>query len=158
MRALIYKWISSDVWNIVSAKVQTKIDIVLNKPETILLVDDEPMVVALVGTVLDREGYRVVRAVGSEAALEWAECPGESPDLLLTDVTMPVLTGPRLAEAIRNAHPAAKILFMTAHSANGDHDYGIPANADVIRKPFRVAELVERVRLALAPRSAAAAC
>jgi DNA-binding response OmpR family regulator len=130
----------------------------LSKPQTILLVDDEPMVLDLIGTVLDREGYRVLRTEDPTAALQLATGRDGGPDLLLTDVTMPALNGPGLANAIRSTHPATKILFMTAHSANGDLDYGIPHDADVIRKPFRIGELVERVRLALEVRTSAATC
>lgn len=127
-------------------------------PQTILLVDDEPMVVSLVATVLDREGYSVVPTSDPAAALELVTGPGVAPDLLLTDVTMPGLAGPLLASAIRISHPSARVLFMTAHSSGADCEYGIPVNADVLRKPFRIPELVERVKLALATCSTAAAC
>ena len=116
------------------------------------------MVVSLVATVLDREGYHVVRTSNPAAALELAVGSGGAPDLLLTDVTMPGLNGPLLASAIQITYPSAKVLFMTAHSSGADCEHGIPRDADVLRKPFRIPELVERVKWALESRSAAAAC
>jgi DNA-binding response OmpR family regulator len=131
------------------------------KPQNILLVDDEPMVLSLLATVLDRAGYRVTSAVDAMDALELAARPDGAPDLLLTDVTMPGLNGPLLARAILHRSPCTRILFMTGHPAVGEGESGIPRGADVLRKPFRVGELVERVRLALeaeAETAAAAAC
>lgn len=114
--------------------------------------------VSLVGTVLEREGYRVVCTTNPQAALRLAADPTRKPDLLMTDVTMPELTGPGLAKAVQDACPAARILFMTAHYPSAYREHGIPPDADVLRKPFRIGELVERVRMALAERKAVAAC
>jgi len=115
-------------------------------------------VLSLVGTVLEREGYRVVCTSDPSAALKLAAGSGGPPDLLLTDVIMPGVCGPLLAQSFREAFPGARILYMTAHSSGMDRDHGIPPGADVLRKPFRIRELVERVRMALEHRSAAAAC
>ena len=159
VRAVDNNSVYSDGSNSNSESFTTKINLILaRKPQTILLVDDEPMVVALVGTVLDREGYRVMRAGSPFNALELAEGPDGAPDLLLTDITMPLLNGPLLARAVQRAYPATRILFMTAQWPDVDGDLGIPQDADVLRKPFRLPELVERVRMALAERPATAAC
>lgn len=116
------------------------------------------MVLSLVATVLGREGYRVTRAADPIDALELAARPDNTPDLLLTDVMMPGLTGPLLARAIQRKSPGIRILFMTGHAPPDDVENGIPCGADVLRKPFHLGELVERVRLALEPQAAAAAC
>lgn len=115
------------------------------------------MVLSLVATVLDRAGYLVTRAADATDALELAASPDGAPDLLLTDVTMPGLTGPLLARAIQRRSPETRILFMTGHVSGMAGENGIPRGADVLRKPFRLGELVERVRLALEP-AAPAAC
>lgn len=152
-------WFHRAIRDSVNAKILTKIDpVLLNRPQRILLVDDEPTVLSLVATVLGREGYQVIHAVNPIEALRLAALPDGAPDLLLTDVIMPGLTGPLLARAIQRASPGTRILFMTGHAPAGDGNTGIPWDADVLRKPFRVGELVERVRLALEPRTIAAAC
>jgi CheY-like chemotaxis protein len=105
----------------------TKIDSVLSSNlHKILLVDDEPMVLSLVATVLGREGYQVARAVDPMDALELAARPDGAPDLLLTDVIMPGLPGPLLARAIQRGSPGTRILFMTGHAPAGDGENEIP--------------------------------
>jgi DNA-binding response OmpR family regulator len=121
-----------------------------------MVVDDEPMVISLVTTVLDREGFRTVGTSDPMGALEVAADPTVKPDLLLTDVTMPLLNGPVLARLIQRDLPGTRILFMTAHSPSLDEEHGIPYGADILRKPFRVGELLERVRRALGMQSSAA--
>ena len=116
------------------------------------------MVLALVVTVLDREGYRVTRAENPLQALALAGDDGCGPDLLLTDVAMPLLNGPVLARAVQRRSPATRILFMTANWPAEYTELGIPRDADVLRKPFRLPELVERVRMALAVGPAATSC
>lgn len=116
------------------------------------------MLLSLLATVLGREGYQVMHAVDPMDALELAADPDVAPDLLLTDVMMPGLNGPLLARAIRRISPGTRILFMTGHAPAGDGENELPYDADVLRKPFRLGELLERVRLALEPQAAAAAC
>jgi DNA-binding response OmpR family regulator len=115
------------------------------------------MVVSLVETILDREGYRVMGTPDPMFALALAAGPRQ-PDLLLTDVNMPRLNGPVLARLILRNSPATKILFMTGHAPSDDRELGIPEQADVLRKPFLLGELVERVRRSLGQGSAGAAC
>lgn len=113
------------------------------------------MVLNLVTSVLDREGYRVFPMQDAVSALHFAASPAGRPDLLLTDVTMPGLTGPMLAWLVHRDSPGTRILYMTAYPDSQDEENGIPARADVLRKPFSVGELVHRVRRALKrPRTA----
>jgi len=151
--------VKSEVQNSTTLQNPTRIETNLsNKPQTILLVEDEPAVLELVRTVLRSEGYCVRDTGDPLLAINLASAPGDGPDLLLTDVSMPALTGPELARAVHAASPRTRILFMTAHAAALDRELGIPANADVLRKPFRIGELAERVRIALTARVTAIAC
>lgn len=116
------------------------------------------MVLSLVCAVLEREGYLVYPTQDPVSALRSAATPDGHPDLLLTDVSMPVLTGPALAWLVRKESPGTRILFMTAHLEGRDEEHGIPQEADVLRKPFGIGELVDRVRQALNTRRTAVAC
>ena len=72
--------------------------IILDKVKTVLVVDDEPDILRLVETVLTRAGHKVVTASNGERAIEKVRKMSSAPDLLLTDVVMPGLSGPMIAE------------------------------------------------------------
>ena len=82
---------------------------------TILAVDDDRDVLTFLETVLQSAGYRVLRAEGGWNAVEVYEACGEPIDLLLTDVIMPDLTGPVVAERIRSRQPDLPVLFISGH-------------------------------------------
>jgi two-component system cell cycle sensor histidine kinase/response regulator CckA len=77
-----------------------------NDRETVLLVDDEPQVVSLVREMLLREGYKVLGAGDGEEALQIANNPENSIDLLLTDIVMPQMNGRDLAERMKRVRHA----------------------------------------------------
>jgi CheY-like chemotaxis protein len=107
---------------------------------TILLVDDESVIRSLVRKALEREGYRVLEAQSTSAALRLAEeYPGPL-DLLITDVDLPEAGGVALAGGFRKMRPSTPVLFITGHPAD------LPAEVNYLKKPFPVPELVERVR------------
>jgi len=86
--------------------------------ESILLVDDEPLVRELSRDMLERQGYRVTLATdGAEALRIDFEKAGDDPfDLLITDISMPDMSGSELAKRLRAAHPALKVLFISGYS------------------------------------------
>ena len=116
------------------------------KPELVILVaDDEPLVRNLVGAVLSDAGYRVLDAADGEQALEMSRQYDGSIDFLLTDITMPKMSGIELATRLRNGHGAGSIpiILMSAVS----NATKIP-DAVYLPKPFdidRVLELVTRL-------------
>jgi two-component system, cell cycle sensor histidine kinase and response regulator CckA len=125
---------------------------------TILLVDDEPHVRALVRDVLEMSDYRVVEA-GSAAEAEVVEASwSEDIDLLLTDVRMPGLTGPELAAKLRARRPDMKVIYMSAFTAADMVSQGIDIalGVAVITKPFTVVALTETVDGAMAAQHAMA--
>ena len=85
--------------------------------ETILLVEDEAMVMSVTCQALRLSGYTVLEARGLEAALEVAAAHKGTIDLLLTDVVMPRGTGPELAETLRKQRPGIAVLFMSGYDA-----------------------------------------
>jgi PAS domain S-box-containing protein len=117
--------------------------------ETVLLVEDEDVVRRLTTEMLARHGYRVVTAAGPEQALEVTE-PW---DLLLTDVVMPKMSGPQLAQVLAETHPGAGVLFMSGYSGAAVADRGM-LGADLLEKPFTLDELGRKVRAALDARTA----
>jgi PAS domain S-box-containing protein len=112
--------------------------------ETVLLVDDEEVVRRLTAEMLEHQGYRVVCASGPDEALGVTE-PW---DLLLTDVVMPKMSGPELAEHLARVRPDAGILFTSGYSGTAVVDRG-SLGADLLEKPFTLDELTRKVRAAL---------
>ena len=118
--------------------------------ETILVVEDDPDVRALAASILERLDYRVVGAQDGKAALKILRKP-ESIDLILTDVVLPGgLSGPELVTQSKGWQPAIKALFMSGYATDvlDDRDRQ-DAAGELLNKPFRRAELAERVRAAL---------
>lgn len=119
-------------------------------PEPLILVaDDDDDVRLLVTLRLERVGYRVMSARNGREALELAE--RHHPDLLLLDVSMPVMGGHDLCQAIaasRSTPPP--VIFLSAHGSPEDKVRGLAAGAvDYIAKPFNATELTARVAAAL---------
>src|SRR5512134_3690601 len=85
----------------------------LAMPETILVVDDEDDIRAVVRQMLSREGYTVLDAADPHQALRLAA--KEPVDLLLTDVVMPLMRGTELAQRLLAVVPSAKVLLMSAY-------------------------------------------
>lgn len=90
--------------------------------ETILVVDDEEVLVTMLKDQLERLGYRVVGALGSFEALEIFEKSPESFDLVITDYTMPDLTGLELAKRILSCQPDIPIMLCTGYSEAVDEE------------------------------------
>ncbi len=116
---------------------------------TILVVDDEPGIRDVVTKILTRAGYEVLVAADGHSALELAgRHPGRI-DLLLTDVTMPGMSGPELARTLTIARPAIRVMFMSGYAESPAGKGGEP-EGPVVLKPFNRTELVEAVRGVLA--------
>lgn len=117
---------------------------------TVLIVEDEPSLVALLRYNLEKSGYRVEEAVdGQEAMLKVQE---EKPDLVLLDWMLPQMSGLEVCRQIRR-NPATRnipIIMLTARGEEGDRVRGLDAGADdYIPKPFSPSELLARMRAVL---------
>ena len=117
------------------------------KHETILLVEDDVGVRALVQQILELRGYRVLSASGAAHAEAMLDEFPKRPDLLLTDVVMPQKSGPELAEDLELRLPGLKILFMSGYTDRHD---GVRLVAErkaaFLPKPFTPEVLAQRVR------------
>ena len=115
--------------------------------ETILLVEDELAVLALVRSMLVSSGYSVITADNGDDALGAAHSHGGPIDLLLTDVVMPRMSGRELAERLARIRPDVPILFMTGYTDDDIVQHGLKmGTVDLIQKPFTSEVLCGRVR------------
>jgi two-component system, cell cycle sensor histidine kinase and response regulator CckA len=83
----------------------------------ILLVEDDEIMRSLTRKMLQEQGYNVVEANNGKSALEWAEANLGQIDLLLTDVVMPAMSGPELAERLSSSHSGLKVVYMSGYTA-----------------------------------------
>jgi two-component system cell cycle sensor histidine kinase/response regulator CckA len=118
---------------------------------TILVVDDEPSLLALVRTMLWRAGFKVLEASGGEEALRVASQHAHPIQLLLTDILMPDMNGYELAEKVKSARPGIQILYMTGYTDKAIFESTGRKldNSRMIRKPFTAYNLVHRIEEAL---------
>ena len=113
----------------------------------ILVVDDDPKIVSLVKTYLEREGFRVITAPDGKAALRAFQAL--QPGLIVLDLMLPELDGLALMRIIRE-RSSTPIVMLSARGAVADRVYGIHEGADdYLAKPFSPAELVVRVKAVL---------
>jgi DNA-binding response OmpR family regulator len=121
----------------------------------ILVVDDEPTLVATVKYNLEREGYQVVTAADGESGLSVARA--ERPDLVILDLMLPGLDGFEVCRILRR-EMTAPILMLTAKTQEVDKVVGLELGADdYVTKPFSMRELLARVRALLRRAEAPAA-
>jgi signal transduction histidine kinase len=115
--------------------------------ETVLVVEDEPSVRALVRGVLQATGYTVLEASRGEEALEVMQQHHGPIDLLLTDVVMPGMSGPELAARRGQHHPEAKVLYMSGYTGDVAVRHGVLGQSSAyLQKPITPTTLSRKVR------------
>ncbi|MBV8729998.1 MAG: response regulator [Acidobacteriia bacterium] len=118
---------------------------------TILAVDDDRAILNLLHQALRDAGYRVLVASGGWEAVRQFDSAGPI-ELLLTDVIMPDLTGPVLAERLRSKQPDLRVLFISGfHDADMVQRFVTRKGFTLLPKPFTVEALLRVVREALEP-------
>lgn len=116
--------------------------------ELILLVDDEPSIVALARMYLERDNFRVEAAEDGQAALEAVKCL--NPALVVLDVMLPKLDGFEVCRRLRAGDSSIAIIMLTARDEDIDKILGLELGADdYLTKPFNPRELVARVKAIL---------
>jgi CheY-like chemotaxis protein len=112
------------------------------------VVDDEPMIRALVATVLSRQGYTVLEAPDGPGALAVAAGQGAGIDLLLSDLMMPGMDGRELARRLLADRPGLRVLFISAfYTEIGGREWDdVTGQAAFLAKPFTPASLAAKVR------------
>ena len=120
-------------------------------PATVLVVDDDPVILKLLEVNFEMEGFQVVRASDGAEGLERArEC---RPDIVVLDVMMPRMTGYEVAKALREDDITAHIpiIFVTARAQSSDVERGMELGVDdYVTKPFDPLDLIARVNTLLA--------
>ena len=118
--------------------------------EHILFVDDEEPIVLMIQKILERLGYQVTSRTSSVEALEAFKAKPDEYDLVITDMTMPNMTGVELAPRLREIRSDIPIIMCTGFSETIDEDraknMGIPA---YIMKPFLIDEIAKTIRKVL---------
>ena len=114
----------------------------------ILIVEDEPNMVAGLRDNFEFEGYQVVTAPDGVAGLERAL--SDSPDLVILDVMMPRMSGLEVCKQLKAKRPAVPIIMLTARGQEVDKVVGLELGADdYVTKPFSIRELLARVKAVL---------
>lgn len=118
--------------------------------ETVLVVEDEPAILNLTRTMLERLGYTVLTATAPGEALRTAQDASRPIDLVVTDVVMPEMNGRDLAARVREHCPEVRTLFMSGYTANVIAHQGVlDEGVRFIQKPFSGSELAREIRRAL---------
>ena len=113
----------------------------------ILLVDDEPSIVKMVGKRLEVEGFDVLIAMDGQDGL--AKARTQSPDLIVLDLMLPKLNGYEVCTMLKQDSRYQKIpvVMFTAKAQEKDEKLGLECGADAyVRKPFRAQELLGKIR------------
>jgi DNA-binding response OmpR family regulator len=119
---------------------------------TVLLVEDDAAIAGPLARALQREGYEVDVVGDGQAALRHAGTGG--PDLMVLDLGLPGLDGLEVCRRVRSEQPDLPVLMLTARTDEVDFVVGLDAGADdYVGKPFRLAELMARVRALLRRRA-----
>lgn len=119
--------------------------------QTVLVVDDEQDLRSLVANVLTEYGYKVTTASSAAKALALLAKMEGAPDLLLTDVVMPGMSGPMLADELLARYGSARVLFMSGYDERQVvQRYVVEKGFTLIAKPFQLHNLCDAVKKALA--------
>ncbi|MBJ6800093.1 PAS domain S-box protein [Geomonas propionica] len=131
------------------AESQSKqqLDEAIDTDHTILVVEDEPGVLNLVVHTLRMRGFRVLETTDPEQGIVLFEKHADEIDMLLTDVVMPFMSGPTLAEHLLARKPQLKVLFMSGHTDNRtSFEKTLERGMQFLPKPFASDALIRKVR------------
>jgi len=119
---------------------------------TVLLVEDQGEILALLKTILEKEGYKVLTATDGNEALETVRIYRQRIDLLLTDVMLPKMNGAELYRRIVQERPVMKVLFMSGYSGTAAGAAAPDLNGNsFLQKPFSVKQFISSVYAVMHP-------
>jgi CheY-like chemotaxis protein len=115
--------------------------------ETILLVEDEEGLRALALRILQSRGYKVLESKSPEDAVQIGKRHSERIDLMLTDVVMPGMSGPDIAEHLAFLRPNMKVIYMSGYTDDSVVRHGVlEPGTQFLQKPFTPTTLTRKVR------------
>lgn len=118
--------------------------------ETILLVDDEPMIIEVVSKILSRLGYDVLTAASGQDALEKYKSNGDRIDLLIIDMIMPQMSGGELFDRLKKINPTVSVILSSGYSVDGEAQKILERGCNgFLQKPFSRSQLSEKIRTIL---------
>jgi len=127
----------------------TQVAPTIPRQRRVLLVEDEEMLRSAVARTLESAGHHVTSAGSAEEALALVESGAVEVEVLVSDITLPGLAGPELADRLRARWPSLAVLFCTGYTEHVLADRGDP-RVDMIEKPFTLSTLLERVEAVVA--------
>jgi DNA-binding NtrC family response regulator len=138
----------SEVVSITEVPVGDLLDAVADRP-MVMVVDDEPLVADTLAMILTRAGYHAVRAYDGRSALEIASV--QMPDLLITDVAMPLMNGVELAVSMVSMVPDCKVVLFSGHARSADlvRAYDAGHHFPLMSKPMHPTEVLAQVSRSL---------
>jgi CheY-like chemotaxis protein len=129
-----------------------KVALLAGAGETVLVIEDEPVVRGLIVEVLADLGFAALEATDGPSGLQMLQS-GQRIDLLISDVGLPGLNGRQLAEAARTLRPGLKVIFMTGYAEVAASAQGFLApGMTLITKPFAMADLAAKIRATIEER------
>ena len=115
--------------------------------ETVLVVEDDDGIRAVIKRILERAGHRVLEATNGAEALRICDASGDSVDLVLSDIAMPEMQGPDLARRIRELHPRMAMLLMSGYAESASQQEGfLTDGVEFLGKPFSPDALTRKIR------------
>jgi len=118
---------------------------------TILLVEDDPIMRRLTRQMLEQHGYTVLEAPDGKSALQQAHTHDGTVGLVLTDVVMPVMSGPELATQLDKSHPGLRVVYMSGYTGELiGQDELLKSGVALLEKPFTRTSLLNTIASALA--------
>lgn len=119
----------------------------IEKPETILVVEDNEASREIVVLALKKFGYKVLEASDGAKAMEICDQYRGMISLLLTDVVMPEISGKQLADMLTQLHPEMKVLYMSGYTDDEIVRHGVMNNDfNFLQKPFKLTQLLEKIK------------
>ena len=113
---------------------------------TILVVDDEPHVLKLMAAMLAHHGYQVLPACGGEEAVKIFEQNADGINLVVTDVVMPGMSGPMLAERLTTMQPSLRVLFVSGYyDTHVVQSYVVKKGFELLTKPLTLDTLGQKI-------------
>jgi PAS domain S-box-containing protein len=122
----------------------------MNHTDEILLIEDEPSILKIIKSALERKGFQVTTATNAKEGIEVCEQREGGISLVISDVIMPGMNGIEMSHEVLKKHPKTKFIFMSGYSAESfDQDYLINNKMNFISKPFKIIDFITLVESVL---------